>query len=333
MASIRFRNNRYEARLRIKGRAISKSFKSHAEAQKWAVAIELGVCSPESHTFDLPFSDALDRYHRESGSLKKGGRQESERIRALKRHRWVNRPMSRIQPSDIRQMRDELLDRGLSGSTIRLLMSTVSVVYKYANSEWGASLVNPVLGVSMPKPPPPRSRRLTPDELRVLPLSLQQCKNAFVLPAYLFSLETGLRQSELLGLTWSDIDYQRGLVHLRDTKNGTPRWIPLTQTAKSVLENLVKTTERVFPITKSLLNQAWGHALGRAGVQGLRWHDLRHEALSRWAHTLRGDVHKLALVSGHKTLQMSLRYVHPVAAEVLAGSTLTVSSEEVIHRT
>jgi integrase len=60
--------------------------------------------------------------------------------------------------------------------------------------------------------------------------------------------------------------------------------------------------------------------LKRAAIDGLRFHDLRHEALSRWAHRLGGDVFKLSLVSGHRTLSMAQRYVHPVLSELMAAS-------------
>ena len=281
----------------------------------------------------MTFWDALERYHHECGRHKKGARQEQERIRALRRTSWGSKPLSRVTTSDIRHMRDSALARGLSGSSVRLLMCTVSVVYKYAKSEWGYRVTNPVPEVLMPKAPPPRSRRICGDELQRLLDECGRCRNHYVLPAVQVSLETGLRQSELLGLTWDDVDIAKKLVHLLDTKNGSPRWIPLTKVAERALTELPRRSERVFPITRSLLTQAWGHAIKRAGIINLRWHDLRHEALSRWAHHRRGDVHKLALISGHKTIQMSLRYVHPVEAELMAVASLSSSLSELSQRT
>ena len=209
MASIRFRGDRYEARLRTSGKAVSKSFKSLQDAQKWALSVELGLYDCESLDPQVTFWDALERYHQECGRHKKGARQEQERIRALERTSWGSKPLSRVTTSDIRHMRDSALAMGLSGSAVRLLMCTVSVVYKYAKSEWGCRVTNPVLEVLMPKAPPPRSRRICGDELQRLLDECGRCRNHYVLPSVQVSLETGLRQSELLGLTWDDVDIDR----------------------------------------------------------------------------------------------------------------------------
>lgn len=325
MASIRQKGSKYEVRLRINGRSISKTFSSSQKAQHYALSVELGFDEPktqptEFETTDLTLSEALWNYHRQCGSRKKGVRQEKERIVALHQYDWIEQSVTAITPTHIRSMRDELIAKGRSGSTVRLMMSTLRAVYRFAKNEWGLDIGNPAAEVKMPAPPTPRSRRLLPTEHDALMKALGQCRNRYPRPAAQLSLETGLRQAELLGLQWDDIDHDRGIVHLKDTKNSHPRWVPLTQRAREILRQLPRDSERVLPITRSLLIQAWSHALARAGINDLRWHDLRHEALSRWSYHLGGDVHKLALISGHRTLQMSMRYVHPVQSEMLAAN-------------
>lgn len=152
--------------------------------------------------------------------------------------------------------------------------------------------------------------------------ALDQCKNPLVKLVVSFLLETGLRRGEALNLRWEDLNPQSRVVTLRDTKNGHARWVPLTEVATKGLPQVAYPQGRIFPITESALTQAWGHALKRANIKDLRIHDLRHEALSRWAHRLGGDVFKLAMISGHRTLQMAQRYVHPVRAEMLATEAL-----------
>ena len=135
---------------------------------------------------------------------------------------------------------------------------------------------------------------------------------------YTVALATGMRQGELLGLKWKDIDRTRRYALLTDTKNGEARGVPLTSGALRVLEALPRDLGgRVFPIERLTLYHAFIAACKRAGISDYTWHDLRHEALSRYAE--RGDLSllELAEISGHKTLQMLKRYTH-LQAEKLA---------------
>ncbi len=150
--------------------------------------------------------------------------------------------------------------------------------------------------------------------------ALKACRNPWVIRVVQSCFETGMRRSEVLGLTWQHVDLEKRIVSLSDTKNGHPRWIPLTQAACDVLDGISLREARVFPLSESALTQAWGHAIRRADIEDLRFHDLRHEALSRWAHRLKGDVFKLSMISGHRTLQMAQRYVHPAKAELIAAT-------------
>ncbi len=95
--------------------------------------------------------------------------------------------------------------------------------------------------------------------------------------------------------------------------------MPLSSRAIQILESLPRAIrdDRVFPVSQGLVVQAWGHAVKRAGIEDLHFHDLRHEALSRLAEKGCFSVLELATISGHKTLQMLKRYTH-LRAEDLA---------------
>lgn len=327
MASIRLRGGRFEARARVVKKTVSRTFSSLEEAKKWALGIELGVLEPESKKTapraSMSLLEASNRYLSEVAIRHKGYRQACERVRQISRLDWCSEPLESVSATHVRDLRDRMLSQGLSASTVRLMMNTISVIYGHARREWGLNVVNPTVDVRMPSPPKARHRRLSEDEERALFASLSLCRNPHMRPAAVFALETAMRRGELLALLWSDVDVKGRVAHLRDTKNGLPRWVPLSQGALEVLEGQRRwESERVFPISVTLLSQAWGHAVKRAGLRDLRWHDLRHESLSRWAHRLGGDVFKLSLVSGHRTLQMAQRYVHPVQAELL-GTLLT----------
>ena len=329
MASIREKSGRFEARVWVGGQGVSKSFGELRAAKKWALGVETGLIDPgEKQGGDarpkasISLLEAAQLYHTDTVGQKKGGPQQAERIRLLERYDWARKPLHAITPEDLKAYRNQRLAQGRSGSTVRLMLSMVSAIYEHAQEEWDYKGNNPVRAVKLPKPAPARHRRLDPDEEKRLLTALGQCRNPFVLKAAILAIETGMRRSELLSLRWQAIDLQRATACLSDTKNGHPRWVPLSEKAMDVLKGLHHHQyDRILPISSSLLTQAWGHALRRACIKDLRWHDLRHEALSRWAHRLQGDVFKLSLISGHRTLQMAQRYTHPAQAELLSALT------------
>jgi integrase len=324
MASIRQRNGSFEVRAQHGGKVYSKTFRSRAEAERWGAGIELGfIDAPTKRASNagwMTFKEAAERYGREVTPSKKGREQELNRLKQLTRQGWARKPFNEVSTSDIKQLRDGMLERGLSGSTVRLMLALVSVVFKYARQEWDLMVPNPVAEVRIPKASAPRYRRLSAEEEERLEDALDRCKNPTMAALVCFALQTGMRRSELVQLKWTDVDFEKRLVILRTSKNGHPRWIPLTAKALEQLRlQQVAGQARPFDISVGAVSLAWVHVVRRAGIENLRFHDLRHEALSRWAHRLGGDVFKLSLVSGHKTLQMARRYVHPVESELLAS--------------
>jgi integrase len=126
-----------------------------------------------------------------------------------------------------------------------------------------------------------------------------------------------MRQGELVGLRWEHIDLTRQIAHLPDTKNGESRTVPLSSTAISVLRSLPNGTCHVFPgLTTEAFKRAYIRAVRRAGIENLRFHDLRHEATTRLFE--KGlNIMEVASITGHKDLRMLRRYTH-LKAEDLA---------------
>ena len=120
-----------------------------------------------------------------------------------------------------------------------------------------------------------------------------------------------MRCPEILSLRLCDMDMdlENGFASLYDTKNGEDRRVPLTKTAKGVLSRLPANKERVFPISATCLRLAWNRARKKAGITDLRFHDLRHEAVSRFFE-IGMSVPEVALISGHKDVRQLFRYTH-----------------------
>ena len=108
-------------------------------------------------------------------------------------------------------------------------------------------------------------------------------RNIYIAPIIEFAIETGMRRSEILKLRWCDVDLENGFASLYDTKNGEDRRVPLTRRCIEVLQTVPRTHEQVFPVSATCLRLAWNRARNKAGITDLRFHDLRHEAASRFS--------------------------------------------------
>ena len=121
----------------------------------------------------------------------------------------------------------------------------------------------------------------------------------------------------MLSLHWSDVDFKRGMLTFRETKNGETRSVPLTGYALEVLTTHAKVrrldTTLVFPDgtgTRPLcIRDAFEGAVDRAGITNCRFHDLRHSAASYLAMN-GASLAEIAEILGHKTLSMVKRYAH-----------------------
>ena len=95
------------------------------------------------------------------------------------------------------------------------------------------------------------------------------------------------------------------------TKNGTSRTVPLSTHAIQILTEMPRNLDgRVFPVTHEVVSQAFNRARKKAGVKNIRFHDLRHMAITKLAEKLPNLI-ELSAVSGHKSLAMLKRYYHP----------------------
>jgi len=301
----------YRAKVRRTGYpALTKSFESKTRAQQWARSIETKIDADElidtSEARSTTLADALKRYRREITPHKKGARQEEPRINAWRRVSFAHKPLARVRSSDVAEWRDERIEAGISGQTIRNDLSLLSHVFKIARTEWGMEgLRNPVDDVRRPKGSAPRDRRLLPGEEKALLKHADTEWNALVILA----IETAMRRSELLGLAWSDIDRAQGIARLSDTKNSTPRNVPLSPRALEALTTLPRRLDgHIFSMDTNQHSIGWRSLRRRAGITGLTFHDLRHEGTSRLIEGGLFNMAEVAAITGHKTMAMLKRY-------------------------
>lgn len=175
----------------------------------------------------------------------------------------------------------------------------------------------------MPKIDNARNRVLTNKEWRQITEALDGYGNPYVIPAIALLLQTAMRSSEaLLRATWSNVDLEQCVLHLSDAKGGK-RDVPLSPEA---IESLLLLRERagnaglgsrILPTTYEALKKAWTTACKAAGVEGVKLHDLRHTAATRYALEYNGNIPVLKVITGHKTDSMLMRYIHVNARDVV----------------
>ncbi|MGF6939322.1 integrase [Paraburkholderia sp. UCT70] len=171
--------------------------------------------------------------------------------------------------------------------------------------------------------------------------------SALLPPIIWLAVETAMRRGEIVAMRWEHVDLKRRVAHLPATKNGSARDVPLSSRAVALLQSLkdafahVKEKAhddenadigRVFEIRSDAITRAFERAVRRARnmyveecktakqrpdgkfLTDLRFHDLRHEAISRLASIF--PMHELTKITGHKDPRMLMRYYHPRAEDL-----------------
>lgn len=330
MATIRRRGAKWQAQVRRAGhRPQSRSFTRKQDAERWSRQMEGELDRGGPDTPDMTFSNLLMRYQAEVTSRKRGIKSEASRINAMRRDPIAQVKLSRLSPKLIADYRDRRLQSVASPTVLRELV-ILHHCLETARKDWGLVRENPASAISRPTHGKSRTRRLLEPEHGVLDRELKACRNCNVRRIFQFALETAMRRGELLAFRWLDVNFEKKTVHLRMTKNGEPRFVPLSPVAVELLLKWKHDAERfdnfldsapVFPITENAFRLAWERAVSRSGIADLRFHDLRHESISRFFE--RGlSVPEVALISGHKDVRMLFRYTHLRAEDVarkLAG--------------
>lgn len=323
MASIRRRGEKWQVQVRRRGfEASTKSFSQKADAQKWAKSIEREIEVSAFRPQERPigksrFSDLISRYKEEVTPKKRSRYQEEGRISRILKHPIAQEFVSHLTTRQFALYRDERL-LFVGPQTVRHDLNLMNHIIKVAMSEWDVPIVkNPVSDLRKPIPPAGRKRRLNNGELERIRTASLGCRSAYLWPIIEFALETAMRRGEILNLSWSNIDFDRGLAVLPLTKNGSARTVPLSAKAKAVLKGIgLRRQGRVFVVGNAALRLAWDRMLVRAEIVDLHFHDLRHEAISRLFEK-RLTIAEVALISGHKDVRMLFRYTHLRAEDLV----------------
>ena len=316
--------------------ATIKTFRTKRDAQDWARRTEdemvRGVYIDRAGSDRLLLTHALDRYLQEVSSTKKATTSNAEhhKAKALKESLGAY-SLAAITSDLVAKYRDERLAIGKSNNTVRLELALLSHLFTIAIKEWRVGLFyNPVANIRKPAPGKGRDRRLKAEEEEALFQACDAHSNPMLGWMARIALYTGMRAGEIKSLTRSQVDLEKRTVHLTETKNGSSRTVPLTRQATEVFHAALN--HPVRPLDTDLVfwgepgrdgirrpyefRPAWHRTLNKVGIEGLRFHDLRHEAVSRLVEAGLGD-QEVSAISGHKSMQMLKRYTHLRAEDLV----------------
>lgn len=322
-------SKRYTVIIRIKGcESRTETFRRLTDAKKWIAKTESEIRDGKQliprAALKKTLGDAIDRYITEVLPEKPALQADQTTQLNWFKAELGNIPLANITTPLIVQCRDKLnTEMGQRGkvrspATVTRFLAALSAMFSHCISEWEWTQDNPVKRVKKPKVSNDRVRFLDDDERQRFLKTCQESSNKQLYLCVILAMSTGMRQAELMELTWKDVDIKAGFLLLNKTKNGEKRRVPLSGHGLELLREHAKVrrldTTLLFPGKKDPLNsidlrRPFENAVKLAEIEDFHWHDLRHCCAS-YLLMNGASLPEIAKVLGHKTLAMVMRYSH-----------------------
>jgi integrase len=262
-------------------------------------------------TFSEAMADFLEGKRKRDGTpiAPKTKRDYSDLVR-LHFGPLAKRKLSAIERTDVKALHTKLTKAGKLGQADKCV-ALVSSVFMYMLDTEQYSGTNPAERVKK-NPPVQRDRFIQPDELPRFFEALVGMPNPTMRDFFLLALLTGARRANVCSMRWVDLDIQSGVWRIAMTKNGTPQNVTLSPEAVVVLEGRERACEWVFPgdgATGHIVEpkKAWAALLKAAGLENLRFHDLRR-TLGSWQARTGASLPIIGKSLNHKTHQATAIY-------------------------
>jgi integrase len=322
---------RYTAQItRKKGGAFllreAKTFGNKKEAEAWIRFRETELDKPgaidalktQKHTL----ADAIDKYTAEKKMM---GRTKAQVLASIKNYTIADMDSRSIRSHHIVSFADELTAGGRQPQTVGNYISHLAAVFRDARSAWGIQLdyaemqdaQRAMTRLDKIAPSNKRERRPTLAELDLLmqhfadrqirvPHAAPMCK------IIAFAIFSTRRQEEITRIAWDDLDEPHSRILVRDMKHpgqkkGNDVWCELPPEALAIIKSMPKMKPEIFPYGTDAISAAFTRACPLYEIEDLRFHDLRHEGVSRLFEMGR-TIPLAANVSGHRSWTSLKRY-------------------------
>lgn len=328
----------YRVKVRLQGdKPRTRTFARLTDAKAWArdVETDLGRRTYVPTTTDRrrTLGDLIDKYLTEYQPYKPNNKGADKEARLLAW--WKSEAgyvtLDKLTPETIASFKPALRKRRtragapVTSATTNRYLAALSAVCKYAWKEIRWLPANPVLAVTKGSESDGVVRLLEDDERRRLLQACRESDDRDIAVAVVLALATGARYSNIRNLTWADVDRTGWRLTFRQTKNSTPRSVPVVGIAQDALQQhyerdptgegwVFKGRNDGAPAD---LEKRWRALRDRAGLVGFRFHDLRHAAGSMLT-AAGATLAEVAEALGHRTLVMARRYSNQSGEHVRA---------------
>ena len=316
MATIRRSGSGWQVLIRRKNYVgpRSRTFLSRDLAKSWADAVEEKT---KKVILDIPITlgEAINDYINGPLLMHRSAENEKYPLRVTAESWLGDIPLKDLQIKHFAVWRDERLLK-VKPNTVMRELRILRVLIDWVRDERGAEIKdNPARNLRVRGTGDARAPFFTDQDEKRLLYELSQMSNPNHLRLTKLALTTGFRRSELLSLTWRNIDLKKKLIYIyrkncaATDNSSAPRLIPLPCKAKKILDELSERQGKIIDLTKGAARHGFDKARKRAGLETLRFHDLRHIAISRmWSSGM--NALEISACSGHRDIKMLMRYSH-----------------------
>jgi len=322
------RGQKWYVQLRDNGRLIRQSTGTHIKKVAQEIEAKIKMELVEGKYFDKgqgnkkTFKELAQRYMKEE-TIKKtpsSQRRDETSLKVLLPF-FGEKLLTQISPSMINDYKLMRKAKGRKPATINREIALAKRMFNVAVRVWGWIGDNPFLRVPMETVHNERTRFLTDTEFQ----ALIDASDDWLKPLIIVAAFTGLRKTNLLELEWKQVDFSNEWITALHTKNHQPYTVPMIKAVKDTLKELSKirfigspyvfTNSDGTRVKETKLQKHFRQACKKAGIENLRWHDLRH-CFGSWLRQQGTDVYTIRELMGHKDLRSTLRYSHLSASNL-----------------
>lgn len=314
---------KYRVVVNSNGKRISKVVTSFKKAKK----LENKLIS-EAIDFKLfgivqaPLVDEIwKKYLSWAKEIKKSWKQDQSRWNGHIKKHLTGRPMDSVRTYDVQQIITEMKHKkDYAPATIKHVIVLVKRIYNWSMEMDLYKGQNPAANIKLPKFDNEVTECLTRSEIQRLFKTLDSWINQRMSLLVKFALFTGFRRGEIFSLKWKDVDFENGLVKLKDPKGIKTETLPVSDQALIILKQAkgLLPTENclyVFPNRhgkkRTSFGNTWTKIKKHAKIDHkFRFHDLRHTFASYLASSGKVTLYTLQKLLTHKSPQMTQRYAH-----------------------
>ena len=317
--------------LRYRG---STKVRGKSEALKVVSKLRQEVVSGATASTRMTLGTALDRYYREKLATSADWKGAISTFKLIQDGIGAGVQLDQINAALISDFVAKRLatrtrtKTPVSAATINRNLAMLKAVVNHAKRAWGATVCDVDWRALKQKAGEGRDRYLTEGEVDAILRELPEHTK----PLFLFSLLSGVRRSNALNLDWSQVDWKAGMIRFKvksaSTAGGKFHTVPLTIPIIDLLTEIgPKAKGPVFLFRGRKMatpRTAWANACERAGVTGVRWHDIRHTTAS-WLVQKGVPLEVVKEILGHSNIAMTMRYAkHAPGSKLAALSVLSV---------